>query len=62
MNILDTDHCVAVLRGRLDLRTHVDANEPLAVTSITIAELFHGAHRSANVARNLDAVQLLVAA
>jgi len=60
MNILDTDHCAAVLRGRLDLRTHIDADETAAITSITVAELFHGAHRSTNVARNLDAVQLLI--
>jgi tRNA(fMet)-specific endonuclease VapC len=60
MKILDTDHCVAVLRGRLDLSLHVETDETLAVTSITVAELFHGAHRSANASRNQAAVELLL--
>lgn len=60
MNILDTDHCVAILRGRLDLRIHVGPDDAIAVSSITAAELFHGAHRSANTSRNLAAVQLLL--
>lgn len=53
MKILDTDHCVAVLRGRLDLRRRAAGNEALALTSISIGELVTGAHKSAHPEHNL---------
>lgn len=39
MKILDSDHCVALLRGLLDLDGKVLPNEDLAITSISIGEL-----------------------
>ncbi|HQX11270.1 MAG TPA: type II toxin-antitoxin system VapC family toxin [Thermoflexales bacterium] len=60
--MLDTDHCVAILRRKLDPRSRVTANESLAVTAVTVAELTHGAHRSARAADNLMRVDALLAA
>ncbi len=62
MIVLDTDHCVAILRGKLDPRTRVTASETLAVTAVTVAELTHGAHRSSRAADNLMRVDALLAA
>ena len=57
MKILDSDHCVAVLRGRLRL-----PDEELAITTINVAELVHGAFRSARLADNLASVDILLSA
>ena len=62
MIVLDTDHCVAILRRKLDPRSRVTANESLALTSVTVAELTHGAHRSPRAADNLMRVDALLAA
>lgn len=61
MKILDSDHCIAVLRGQLDLRSKVTANEVLAITTISIAELMHGAYRSQRIADNLAMLDVLLA-
>ena len=55
--VLDTDHCVAVLRGQLHLGDKVGPDEELAVTAITVGELIWGARRSQKVEENLDAVR-----
>ena len=60
MKILDTDHCVALLRGTLDLRQIVSPDEELAVTSVSVAELLYGAHRSGRAADNLASVDALL--
>ncbi len=60
MKVLDTDHCVALLRGRLDLRHKTSPDEELATTSITVAELLYGANKSEHTARNLAAVDALL--
>jgi tRNA(fMet)-specific endonuclease VapC len=62
MKILDSDHCIAILRGKLDLRNRMGADEELAVTAISIAELAHGAHRSQRTADNLARLDVLLAA
>lgn len=62
MIILDSDHCIELLRGRLDVRSRVAADELLAVTSITVGELVHGARRSAQPERNLARIEVLLAA
>jgi tRNA(fMet)-specific endonuclease VapC len=59
--LFDTDHVVALLRGRLDLRGRVEPNAELAVTAITAAELVHGAHKSAQPAENLARVDTFLA-
>jgi tRNA(fMet)-specific endonuclease VapC len=62
MRILDTDHCIAILRQKLDLSAHVAADEELFVTSISVAELTHGADRSLHREDNLTRLEVLFAA
>ena len=61
MKILDSDHCIALLRGKLDLRERVSALEELAITAISVGELAHGAHKSARAAENLARLDVLLA-
>jgi tRNA(fMet)-specific endonuclease VapC len=58
--ILDTDHCVAVLRGQLDVGAHVGPTTPLFVTAITVSELAYGAHKSDRPEHHLAQVDLLL--
>ena len=62
MKILDSDHCVALLRGQLDLREYIAPDEELAVTAISVGELAHGAHKSARALENLARLDVLLAA
>ena len=50
MIILDTDVCVAFLRGNARIAAKIRQHEPeeLAVSSMTAAELFYGAEKSGN--------------
>ncbi|MCP4660114.1 MAG: type II toxin-antitoxin system VapC family toxin [bacterium] len=67
MRILDSDHCVALLRGTLTLEGRVTRTEEgtpaeaLAITSITVGELVLGAYKSANRERNLARLDVLLA-
>jgi tRNA(fMet)-specific endonuclease VapC len=58
--ILDTDHCVAILRGQLDAGAHVGPTTPLFVTAITVSELAYGAHKSDRPEHHLAQVDLLL--
>jgi tRNA(fMet)-specific endonuclease VapC len=60
MKVLDTDHCVAILRRRFDAKQWAVGGEELAITAITVGELAHGAHRSDNIQHNLKAVDDLL--
>ena len=62
MRILDSDHCIAILRKQLDLRDHVAPGEELVITAISVAELMHGAQRSAHREDNLARLEVLLAA
>lgn len=62
MKILDSDHCVALLRGRLDLQGRAAPEEELATTTISVGELAHGAHKSQRSADNLARLDVLLAA
>lgn len=62
MNLLDTDHCIAILRQQLDLREHVSPDEELATTAISVAELTHGASRSQRKDDNLARLEVLLSA
>ena len=62
MKILDTDHCVALLRKKLDLGDHIPANEELSLSAVSVAELTHGAWRSAHREDNLARLEVLLAA
>ena len=60
MKLLDTDHCIALLRGQLDLNDHVSPQEELATTAISVAELTHGAHRSRHSEDNMARLEVLL--
>jgi tRNA(fMet)-specific endonuclease VapC len=62
MKILDSDHCVALLHGYLDLRGRVTPTETLAVTAISVGELVHGIFRSSRIDENLARLGVLLAA
>lgn len=62
MNLLDTAHCIAILRKQLDLREHISPDEELATTSISVAELTHGANRSQRRDDNLARLEVLLSA
>jgi len=59
--ILDTDHCIAILRARLDVGHHVAPTTPLFVTAISVSELIYGVYKSDRVADHLAQVVLLLA-
>lgn len=61
MKILDSDHCVAILRAELDLTGRVTPDEELAITAISVGELVHGASKSKRVADNLARLDVLLA-
>jgi tRNA(fMet)-specific endonuclease VapC len=58
--ILDTDHCVAILRGRLKWQDQVAPNASLLITAVTVSELVFGAHRSERLAENRALVDELL--
>jgi tRNA(fMet)-specific endonuclease VapC len=60
MKLLDSDHCVAILRGRLDLGNRVAADEELALSAISVGELVHGAHKSLHASENLARLDVLL--
>jgi tRNA(fMet)-specific endonuclease VapC len=60
MKILDSDHCIAILRGRLDADQHLAPAEELAITSISVAELVHGVHKSRRTAENLSKLDIFL--
>ena len=62
MNLLDTDHCIAILRKQLDLRERVSPGDELATTAISVAELTHGANRSKRRDDNLARLEVLLSA
>jgi tRNA(fMet)-specific endonuclease VapC len=62
MRVLDSDHCVAILRSELDLTGRVTADEQLAVTAISVGELAHGAAKSRRAQENLARLDVLLAA
>jgi tRNA(fMet)-specific endonuclease VapC len=62
MKVLDSDHCVALLRGHLDLRERVAPAEELGVTAVSVGELTHGAFKSSRVTENLARLDVLLAA
>ena len=62
MNILDNDHCIAILRAQLQLTGRVAPDEELAITSVSVRELVHGATRSQRAADNLARLDVLLVA
>jgi len=62
MKILDSDHCIAILRRRFDLRGKVSPDDELAVTAISVGEMTRGAHKSSRAADNLSRLDVLLSA
>lgn len=60
MKILDTDHCIAIVRGKLELDTHMMVTEPLYVTCITVSELLYGVYRSSQAEQGMVQINLLL--
>ena len=58
--ILDTDHCIAILRGQLDVGMHVEQMTPLFITAITVFELVYGAYKSNRPDHHLIQVNFLL--
>lgn len=58
--ILDTDHCIAILRGMLDVSKQIESTVSLYVTAITVSELTYGAHKSDRASAHLAQVDLLL--
>lgn len=63
MYLLDTDVCIAVIRGRASVIGRMREQRPgdLGVTAMTEAELRFGALNAANTAAGIAAVEALVA-
>jgi tRNA(fMet)-specific endonuclease VapC len=60
--MLDTDHCVAILRGDLDVSGRIEPTKALFVSAITVSELVYGALKSDRPEQNLSQVDLLLEA
>jgi tRNA(fMet)-specific endonuclease VapC len=57
MRILDTDHCIEILRGREEIiRKRRGIYDEVATTIITACELYYGAAKSAKPLENKRAV------
>ncbi len=58
--MLDTDHCIAILQGKLDVNELVNRSTPLFTTAITVSELVYGAYKSDRSDHHLIQVKLLL--
>lgn len=58
--ILDTDHCIAILRGVLDVNRHVSPETAIHVTSTSVGELVYGALKSSRPEHHLAEVRRLI--
>ncbi len=61
MKVLDSDTCIAILRGEAHVLNRHDAEEDIVVTTwVTASELYFGAANSKEVEANWDAVDELL--
>ncbi len=58
--ILDSDHCIEILRGRIDLSLQLRSNPEIFVTTPTVAELWYGGYNSVTPERHFPFVQELL--
>jgi tRNA(fMet)-specific endonuclease VapC len=58
--ILDSDHCIEILRGRIDFAARLANQSTLYVTTPTVAELWYGGYNSATPERHFPHVQQLL--
>ncbi len=61
MILLDTDVCVELLKGNRRVLEHRDRYDgPVGICFMTIAELYYGAERSGQPAKNIGAIEKLM--
>lgn len=58
--ILDTDHCIAILRRILDVDRHIPPDTTIHITSTTVGELVYGAYKSSRPEHHLEQVRHLI--
>lgn len=58
--ILDSDHCIEILRGRIDFSMRLSSDPDLFVTTPTVVELWYGGYNSVTPERHFPAVQRLL--
>ena len=58
--ILDSDHCIEILRGRIDFTARLADESAIYVTTPTVAELWYGGYHSATPERHFPQVQHLL--
>lgn len=58
MILLDTDICIEILRGNKKvINKRLQTDEEIAVSFMTVGELFHGAYHSSQVENNVSLVE-----
>lgn len=58
MILFDTDTCVEILRGNKKITDHLKSvQDEIAVSFITVAELYYGAEKSNNVEKNITGIE-----
>lgn len=58
MILLDTDVCIEILRGnKRIIEKRIDCNERVAISFMTVAELYYGAERSKFRQKNINAIE-----
>jgi tRNA(fMet)-specific endonuclease VapC len=57
--LLDTDHCAYWMNGRLEIRQKIQEIgwEEIAVSAVTVGELFFGAYKSQQVEKNIERIE-----
>jgi tRNA(fMet)-specific endonuclease VapC len=61
MILLDTDVCVELLKGnKRILQRREQYDDPVGVCFMTIAELYYGAEKSKDPAKNMDTIEKLL--
>lgn len=60
MKILDSDHCVAILRRKLNVLDHLQPGEDIGITSISVGELIHGVYKSNRIQENLERLDVML--
>jgi tRNA(fMet)-specific endonuclease VapC len=58
--MLDTDHCIAILRGTLNIDRYTEPQDTLFISAITVSELIYGAMKSARPEHHRHQVELLL--
>ena len=58
--ILDTDHCIAILRRILNVDRYISPETTIYITSTTVGELVYGAYKSSRPEHHMEQVRRLI--